>query len=380
MINKKRLIRLAQDLIRINSENPPGNEAAIACFVAGYLKKIGLKPAVRSFSSKRDNVLALVKGYKNARPLLITPHLDTVPAGKGWKFDPFRGTVSNGRIYGRGASDCKGNLAVCLEVLSSLIEDKARLKDDLIFLATADEETGSAKGLIPFLEKGLIRPAYALILDSDEFDIIAAQKGLIHFKVKVSGRRAHGAYPERGVNAIDHACRLISALKKFRFVYKKHRFLKQPTINIGTIRGGDKVNMVADWCEFEADLRFLPGMDARKILNQIGIAFCKTGSAFEIQINDIQQPYEIDTRHPMVRALQEAAKGIAPGSKIKGSEGATVITFFQKKNIPAVATGYGASGTAHATNEYARINDLYLGARVLERFIKVFCKGEVKNG
>ncbi len=377
MINKKRLIRLTQDVLRINSENPPGNEAAIAAYVSSYLKRVGLKVRTYSFFADRDNVMAVLpasdaKKRKSNKPLLITPHLDTVPAGKGWKFDPFGGKVCGGKIYGRGSTDCKGNLAVALEVVSSLVEDGAVLTHDLIFLATADEETGSAKGLQPFLKKSIIRPAYALILDSDEFDIISSQKGLIHFKVRVAGRRAHGAYPERGINAIQRASELMSLLQKFKFSYKKHKFLKPPTINIGTIMGGDKVNMVPDWCEFEADLRFLPGMDSSKILSDIKDMFKKTGFKAEITINDIQEPYEIDTQHPMIKALKAAAKGIVPESKIKGSEGATVITFFKKSNIPAVATGYGARGTAHATDEYARLIDLYRGAQVLERFIKIF--------
>lgn len=371
MIDKKRLVKLTRDLLRINSENPPGDERAIARFVAGYLKKRGLGPRIVRFAPRRDNVLATLKGRAPGPGLLITPHLDTVPAGTGWSQDPFGGAVENGRIYGRGASDCKGNLAVAMEVVTSLHEDRVALERDVIFLATADEETGSAKGLTPFLKKSILKAGCALVLDSDGFDIIAAQKGLIHFKVLVRGRRAHGAYPERGVNAIDRACELIAILKKAPLVHKKHKLLKPPTVNIGTIRGGDKVNMVADRCEFEADIRFLPGMKAEKILADIRRAFDRTGFAYRIEVNDIQQPYEIDERHPMVRCLQDAARGIAP-SPIKGSEGATVITFFKKKGIPAVATGYGARGTAHATNEYARVDDLARGALVLEKFVKLF--------
>lgn len=374
MIHKKRLIKLTRDLIRINSENPPGNEAAVARFVARFLKNIGLEPKVYSFSPRRDNVLAVwpAKDAGAPEPLLITPHLDTVPAGRGWTFSPWGATLHKGKIYGRGATDCKCNLAVSLEVLRSLSEDGFRPRHDLIFLATADEETGSVQGLIPFLEKNIIRPAYALILDSDAFDIIAAQKGLIHFKVKVDGRRAHGATPQKGVNAIERACHLIALLKTIRFIYKKHRFLKPPTINIGTIRGGDKVNMVADWCEFEVDLRFLPGMVASEILALVRRRFDATRFSYQIQVQDIQQPYELDTDHPMVRFLKKAGRGLVPRCAIKGSEGATVITFFKKKNIPAIATGCGARGMAHATDEYVRVHDLVRGARVLEKFIKLF--------
>jgi len=380
MINRKRLIKLTQDLLRINSENPPGDERAITRFVSGYLKKMGLKPKIVTFYPNRGNVLAVLPGRSKRRPLLITPHLDTVPAGTGWKFGPFSGTVSGGKIFGRGATDCKGNLAVALEAMQSLLEDKVSLADDVIFLATADEEAGSSKGLIPFLERGIVKPAYALILDSDEFNIIIAQKGLIHFTVKVEGLKAHGAYPQRGVNAIEQAAELIGILKKMKFkAYRRHSLLKPPTINIGTIRGGDKVNMVADWCEFEVDLRFLPGMEAQKILSGIkkGFAKARPKASFTIQAQDIQQPYEIGRKHPLVKSLKKASCGIAKRSDVKGSEGATVITFFKKKNIPAVATGYGAKSCAHATDEYVRVRDLYCGARVLERFIKIFAVDEL---
>lgn len=385
MISKTRLIKLTQRLIRINSENPPGDERAVASFVAATLKGMGFSPRVYEFSRRRPNVAAVFKGVRGGKALLVTPHLDTVPAGRGWAHGPFSADVSGNRIYGRGASDCKGNLAVLLEVFRSLREDRIPLKHDIIFLATCDEETGSAKGLIPILRQGIFRPSSALILDSDEFNIITAQKGLIHFKVKVSGKKAHGAYPERGVNAIDTAVSLIGALKTISFVpegrkhsgtgivYRPHPLLKAPTVNIGTIRGGDKVNMVADWCEFEADIRFLPGMKAGKILVPIKRIFRKiAGGSFRLEVNDIQQPYEIGIDHPMVASLKKAARGIVKASPVKGSEGATVITFFKGKNIPAVATGYGASGSAHGTDEFIRIPDLYRGALVLEKFIKIF--------
>jgi succinyl-diaminopimelate desuccinylase len=372
MIRKERLKTLVQSLIRINSENPPGDEAAIAAYVADYLRKIGLEPKLHAFSSRRDNVLVVLKGLKPTSPLLITPHLDTVPAGRGWRVGPFSGALRQGKIYGRGATDCKGNLAAGLEALSSLCEEGVRLENDLIFLATADEETGSHKGLLPFLEERIIRPAFALVLDSEGYDIITTQKGLIHFKVQVKGRKAHGAYPHLGLNAIDEACRLKDALKKMAFLRRKHRRLRSPTVNIGTIQGGDVVNMVADWCEFEADLRFLPGMKPKELLSDIKRTFDRCGVSYRLKVDNLQEAYEIDDSHILVRSLKEAACGVTRLSRIRGSEGATVITFFRKHKIPAVATGYGQRGAAHTSNEYVRFKDLYQGARILERFIKIF--------
>ena len=112
--------------MRIDSTNPPGNEVAVADFVARDLKSIGLDIKIYAFAKNRPNVVATLKGtWPRAKArreaLLITPHYDTVPFGKGWKFDPLGAAIHRGRIYGRGASDDKGNCAVGMEVLHSLV-------------------------------------------------------------------------------------------------------------------------------------------------------------------------------------------------------------------------------------------------------------------
>ncbi|MCX5711299.1 MAG: ArgE/DapE family deacylase [Candidatus Omnitrophica bacterium] len=369
MINKKRLIGLTQKLIRINSENPPGDEKKIGNFVRGYLSDLGLKTRMVEFKKGRSNVLAFLKGRGGRGSLLFTPHLDTVCAGKSWKHDSFAGEVIGDKIYGLGATDCKGNLACAMEALSSLVEDKKTPQQDLIFAATADEECGSNLGLIPLLDKGVIKPDYALVLDSDEFDIIVTQKGMIHLKVKIQGKRSHGAYPWRGENAIECAVNIIKELKGQKGAYPRNKYLRPPTINVGTIRGGDKVNIVADWCEFELDFRFLPGQKAEKILQNLKKVIKKYTNKFVIEVNDIQEPYYIPESHVLVRALKKAMLSCNIKSRMKGSEGATVITFFQHKNIPAVSAGFGSAGCAHASDEYVLISNLYKGARVLEEFL-----------
>jgi acetylornithine deacetylase/succinyl-diaminopimelate desuccinylase family protein len=370
MIDKNRLIKLTQQLIRIKSENPPGDEFKIAYFVKNYLQKLGLKTKIYTFQKRRANLIAILKGKNKKQSLLLTPHLDTVPAGKNWRFPAFTGKIYKGRIYGLGATDCKGNLACGLEAIRSLVEDKVNLDYHLIFAATADEETGSRLGLVRLLDKGLLKPSAAVVLDSDEFNIIITQKGLIHLKVKIQGRRAHGAYPWWGINAIDIAVDILKDLKKLKINYPANKYLKPPTLNIGTIKGGDKVNIVADWCEFELDLRFLPGMPEGKILKTVKKIIKKYAQRYIIEIEGIQKPYSIDRRHYLVHNLRTAMQKINVRPKIKGSEGATTITFFQNKNIPAVATGFGSSGCAHIADEYVKIDNLYKGALVLEEFLK----------
>lgn len=379
MHSDKRLIKLTQDLIRIDSQNPPGNEKEIALFVKSLLGKSSLRTRLVEFGKNRFNTITVLKGKSSKVSLLLTPHLDTVPVGRGWNFPPLGGKIHKKRIYGRGATDCKCNLAVGLEVLRSLQEENIKLNFDIIFAATADEEAGSFQGLLPLLERKIIRPDYALILDANEFNIIIAQKGLIHIKIGISGKQAHGAYPDRGVNAINIAIEIIDKIRKIKFPHKKHKLLKPPTINVGTIRGGDKVNMVADWCEFELDVRYLPGMKKSKIIKIIRNTMRSKVSKFKFEITASQAPCQTDPTHILVCSLKEASKKVVNRYRLKGSQGATVMTFFDKYKISSVATGFGSSGCAHAANEFVRINNLVKGYCMLRSFLINFDKRVAKS-
>lgn len=374
MIEKSRLVNLAQQLIRIPSENPPGNEYEIARFVKAYLADLGLKSKIYEFKENRSNVVAVLRGENKKKSLLVTPHLDTVPAGGNWKLPPFAARLHKGRVYGRGASDDKGNLAVILEVIRSIIEEKQNLNYNLILAATADEETGSAYGIIPLIEKGILKPQAALILDADEFKIIVAQKGLLHLKLKLEGKSAHAAFPEQGKNAIELALKILTKIKSHHFAYRKNPYLRPPTINIGRIAGGDKVNVVADWCEFELDFRFLPGMSLKRIVQDIRKIIKNYTKGYKIEIMAAQLPTQVDRRHPLVEHLKKSMAAYRVKPRISGSEGATVITFFKERNIPAVATGFGCLGCAHSSNEYIKSAYLYKGAKALEYFLKNYAE------
>jgi len=273
-----------------------------------------------------------------------------------------------------GATDCKGNLAVALEAMHSLREDRVPLYYDLVFAATADEESGSVCGLLPLVRTGLLKVDAAVVLDADDFDVIITQKGLIHVTVTIEGKKAHGAYPWRGINAIDRSIVMLTEMRAFmdrlsRAYAGKDRYLRPPTMNIGTIRGGDKVNVVAGRCVFELDFRFLPGMDPRCIVSALKRIAARHSRSFKVHIDDMQKPYRLPANHALVAGLAKAMKACGLRARIAGSEGATVITFFQDKGVPAVATGFGCGGTAHMADEYVQISGLCRGAAVLERFL-----------
>ncbi|MBF0489384.1 MAG: M20 family metallopeptidase [Candidatus Omnitrophica bacterium] len=377
MVQKDRLIKLTQKLLQFNSVNPPGNELEVAQFIERDMRSLGLDVKMISYAKNRPNVIATLKGTwprkkAAAEAILITPHIDTVPFGTGWKFNPTGGEISKGRIYGRGASDDKGNAAVGMEALRSMVEDGVKLKRDVIFAATVDEETGSHQGIRPLLERGALRPKVAMITDSEEFDCVIAQKGLFHCRVQIFGKKAHGAYNWRGINAIEIAARVINRLISHQFKFKKHSLLVPPTKNIGTIHGGDKVNMVADFCEFALDIRFLPGMTAQGVLKEVEGIIAKETKNFKVVIDDTQKPYQLDPKHPFVKTYVDVCKKMGVEAKLVGSQGATVITFFQDYGIPAFSTGWGAHGVIHANDEYAVIKTLYDGAKVLEVYLKEY--------
>ncbi|MFH0754985.1 MAG: M20 family metallopeptidase [Candidatus Omnitrophota bacterium] len=379
MVNKERLIKLTQKTLSIDSQNPPGNEMAIADFVVKDMKNLGLQVEVVTYKLDRPNVIATLKGslpraQAAKEALLLTPHTDVVPIGKGWKFDPLGKDVVGGKIYGRGASDDKGNLACAMEALRSLVEDGFRPRKDIILAATADEETGSHQGIKPLLQKGVLKPRLALVLDSVDFDTVIAQKGLFHSRIQLFGKKAHGATNWRGVNAIEQAAEIIRRLKAHEFKFKKHDLLNHPTVNIGTIKGGDKVNMVADFCEFSVDIRYMPGMDAKKLIAKVKSIVRGVTPKFKMIIDDLQLPYEISPKDVFVQAFLKSSRDLGQKARLKGSDGATVISFFQHHGIVAFATGFGKSGTLHANDEYAEVKTLYHGARVLERFIQDYDK------
>jgi acetylornithine deacetylase/succinyl-diaminopimelate desuccinylase family protein len=377
MINRERLIKLTRKLISFDSCNPPGSELACARFIEKDMRSLGLEVKTFAYAPNRPNIVATLKGSMprakaEKEAVLLTPHFDTVPFGRGWTVDPLGGEIRGGKIFGRGASDDKGNCACCMEVMRSLVEDGARPRKDVVMAATVDEETGSHHGVIPLIHKGVLRPGLAVVLDSTGFDAVVAQKGLIHGRIQVFGKKAHGAYNWRGHSAIDDAARIITRLRALKYPFKKHPLLRAPSMNIGVIHGGDKVNMVCDFVEFSIDHRYLPGTDWREVIKRIRAVCRKEAGKFRIIIDARQSPFEIPRGHPYVKAYLEVCRQAGQRAAVKGSEGATVITFFQEKGVPAFATGFGAHGTAHTNDEYVYIKSLADGVRVLEDYLKVY--------
>jgi len=367
---KQNPINLLQKLIKIDSQNPPGNERKIIYFIRDYLSNLGVASRVYEFKKDRLNLICKLTSKNSRKKILFTPHVDTVPATGKWQRHPLSAKIHKGRVYGRGATDCKVNVAAALSLVKKLKEEKTVLKNiDLIFAFTGDEETGSRNGIIP-LAKYLKGIDYGVVLDSDEFDIIVAQKGLLHLRVELFGKEAHGAHPDEGVNAVQKGVFILNEILTRKFPFAAHTLLKKPTVNIGRFDGGDKVNIVAGYAFFDIDIRYLPGMKEKDIIRRIEKIIKKQKIKYKIKILAHQEPIEIDKNIPAIKILRSILKKNKIEGALSPSFGATVITFLKDVGVDSFSFGFGSKGNAHIKNESVKIDNLNKGVKILSDYIK----------
>ena len=280
------MIDFLQELTRIPTENPPGREyARCAAFLGGRLEQFGYAveyPAVpvdqlgalapHGQGLPRVNVVARLPGAA-ARPVLhFNGHYDVVPAGDGWSVDPFGGLIRDGRIYGRGVSDMKGGIAAQIFAVEALRRAGFALRGTIEQSFVPDEEsTGNRNAGMGFLvEHGYISPDridYMVITEPLEIDnVCLGHRGTIQGAFETIGRQAHGAMPERGINAIEKMALALTAIErelKPRLRERRSALHVIPesasgsSITIGTIAGGTSTNTVAAHCRATFDRRLV---------------------------------------------------------------------------------------------------------------------------
>ena len=182
--------------VQTNTVNPPGNEKALALWIADEFKKAGIEAEVRDMGEGRANVVARIKGSGERKALLFDGHLDTVPPGN-WTEDPWGAVVKDGKLYGLGASDMKGGLAAMMHVVKAIKKSGAALKGDLVFAASIDEETDSL-GAWDLLKSGGLDGVGAIVIGEPNYnEITICEKGALWLKVTTHGQTSHGAMPEK---------------------------------------------------------------------------------------------------------------------------------------------------------------------------------------
>jgi acetylornithine deacetylase/succinyl-diaminopimelate desuccinylase-like protein len=272
-IDADRVLRLAADLVRFPSVNPPGEEHEISEFIAGYLASRGIPVRRADSPTGRPNLIAEL-GAPGARPvLLFNGHSDVVPPGDGWSFDPFGGVVRDGRLHGRGAADMKAGLAAILEVATVFADRAAVLEGRLVWTIVSDEEAGGDHGTGFLCRTRAFQADMAIVAEPSEFRLSMAEGSMIWFSFVARGRSEHTINRVRAVNAVESMMLVANELLSIRdeVADRVHPTLGRPILSINHIDGGVKTNIVPDHCSMEVDFRFPPdvGLDIDPVLRDI---------------------------------------------------------------------------------------------------------------
>jgi succinyl-diaminopimelate desuccinylase len=425
---RDRLARLASDMIKIDTSNPPGKTRELADFIIDYLQINGLSGDTVQFEEGKVNVIAKVG--RGSPTLIINGHMDVVPPGdvSRWTHPPFSGMITDdGKVWGRGATDMKGGLAVITALFVDIAEaiEKEGL-GTLIYAATADEEVGGQNGVGALVEQGVLKGDAVIIAEPSGVDTVSVgEKGLCQVRLTAKGRSAHGSVPILGENAILKAMDAVQILSKavsainlrlsvpedlkpllassaetlFEEASKRRVRLSRAeaeyviekiTFNPGKIEGGTKVNVVPDICRVEIDMRTPLSM----ALPSGGPSACKRiveeaydllrmdlggGSKdIELEIINSSEPNYTDPSSPLVRAVSESVKEVLGREpRLRIETGATDGRYFRIMGIPVVIYGPGEPFVAHSYDEYVMIDDLLTAYEVLRRAVqRTFTHGE----
>jgi succinyl-diaminopimelate desuccinylase len=372
-IRKKQLIELTRQLIQIPTENPPGNEKRIGLFLKPILSKMGFRVKTYLSPKGRWNIVAEREWGKGGRRLIFNGHLDVVPAGdpSQWRYPPFQGELNKGRIYGRGASDMKSGIASFLQAISMIDRSKIDLLHGTVVLhLVSDEESHGHQGMGFLTQQGLIQGDAALVGEPSDLRPVIAHKGALWVRISTFGKSAHSAKPHLGVNAVEKMMRLINQLNSMP-LEKEHPLLGKPTLNIGKIQGGTKVNIVPDRCEIEVDRRMLPSEKREEVLEGMkGIldSLQSQDPLFQYQMEEIDfaAASEVDPEEEIVKigvgAIQEVMGEKPP---LRAFSGFTDSRFYLNQcKIPTLIFGPGEVDQVHTTDESVEVDALVRAAHI----------------
>lgn len=353
-------IEILQKFVSFKTVNEPGDEKPLAEYIKVLLDEIGLETKIDDLGNNRANVIGRLKGTGERKALLFNGHLDTVPAGDiEWKYEPYTGHIENDKIYGRGTADMKGGLAAMIAAVKAIKESGAELKGDFIYSATAGEETDSI-GAVKFVNDGGLDEVGAIIIGEPcSGKINIAEKGAFWVEITTYGKTAHGAFPEKGVNAVVHMNALISEMLSYRFKYEENLFVGHPTMNISTIRGGVKTNVVPDRCSITIDMRTVPGMNHDEIKKDFEKLIQKLSEEIEdfkadVRVLNNRPAVETKKTDPFIKLAQKTYKEVfGVDTEPQGVSFYTDASIFlPAKPVPCIFYGPGDSSMAHQPNEY----------------------------
>jgi acetylornithine deacetylase len=380
MIAGAEVVRLLADLVRIESINPelvPGGsgEAAIARYVADYLRAAGLEIQLQEVRPGRFNVVGILRGRGRGRSLMLNGHLDTV--GVAGMEDPFAARVENGRLYGRGAQDMKGGVAAALAAVAGLAKEP-RLEGDVVLAAVADEEYQSA-GTRALLRE--VRTDAAIVMEPTGLEVVTAHKGFVWAEVETRGRAAHGSRPEEGRDAIAFMGRVLGQIELLQAKLEagpRHALLGSGSVHASLISGGQELSSYPEQCRLSLERRLIPGEDAG-VLDQELRGIVSELSARDrdfrarIAVGYSARPLETPQETLIVRVLARCAGKVMGRDATLGMQsGWADAALLGEEGIPSVLFGPGGAGL-HSAVEYVRLEEVRLCAEALAECARAFC-------
>lgn len=361
-------------ILEIESVNHTPGEAELARFIADYLKSCGVNAITRQIDETRANVLAVIEG-KTDEKVIWNGHLDTVPYGKlsEWTTDPAKPSKKNGCLFARGASDMKSGLAGMVYVLGYMKRRGYIPKQTIYFVGTCDEERDGA-GARAVLREGIMEDASMLLIGEPTGCMVGiAQKGCLWLKMKLNGKTCHGAYPEKGVNAVHYGFRVYERLKS-RLEQYSHPMLGKPTVQITMASGGIVPNMVPDEGDFMMDIRMTPELTSGMIqewCEAIVEDIRKEEPGLRVQLEVLNDRPAIETAkdHRWVRKIGweircENMEAVHTG--IHYFTDASILAG-EAQDLPVILFGPGEACMAHQPDEYVEVEKYIKYVKILSR-------------
>ncbi|UCG46372.1 MAG: M20 family metallopeptidase [Phycisphaerales bacterium] len=362
---------LLKELVRANTTAQSG-ELGAARIISDHFSRFGIESRIETWDENRGNVVARTNSSSPGAALLFACHLDVVGPGEGeWRYPPFSGHESDGRIHGRGSTDMKGGMAAIAGAICEVVASGVKLNGDIIFAALAGEETDSCGAKRFVRDHGQMSPLRGVVIpEPTDFEIVTAHRGMLWLDVTTRGTAAHGSTPELGINAISSMRAFLDELATYEIPFEPHKLLGRCSVSVNTISGGKTLNVVPDRCTVGIDIRTLPGQSHSGIIVGFQRILDRLKSAdarFDAAVSTIREvgPLETDSGSAFVRDFCEAV-GIQ-GTKAVGftTDGPHLAAL----GAPVVIFGPGKPDICHKRDEYIEIADLKKAAEYYKKVI-----------
>ena len=375
-------------LVRIATDNPPGDCAPAAEAAADALGRLGFSvekhPVPDSLVAANGMVSAtnlVVRHRFGPGPVIaLNAHGDVVPPGAGWSVDPYAATVRDGVMYGRGVAVSKSDFATYAFALKALLESGLALEGGVELHFTFDEEAGGAIGPAWLIERGIVKPDFA-ICAGFAYNIVVAHDGCLHLEVSVAGRSAHAAEPQNGADALEAATEILAALYAYRdglaAVRSSVPGIVHPTLVVGLIKGGINTNVVPDLVTLRLDRRIVPEEDPVAVERALVAAIeaaagrAKPGIAVSVRRVLLAMPFtQVPGQERLVALLQRNARAVlAEEIPANGVPLYTDARHYAAAGIPTVLYGAGPhsllEANGHRADERLVLDDLRKATQVI---------------